>query len=295
MKKLLPVLMLCLLLSACNLPGSPIMSSDNIISQSVTQTLEAAGQKGDDPDLIETNTALPINDPIVQPSEEPAATGEITVPTVDVTVLVPTNTPVEPTPAPIKTEPAADDPAVLFGDPTMTQDFTEAGSWVFEDDYFISAVSDGQLHLTSRGTPWWTSFYTTRPEVENAYFEATLKMVNCSGSDRVGLAIRLDDGEFYYMGLTCSGTWGFSLFTKNYETIDILPYQSSEAINPAPEFNRIGILAVDHDFEFYVNGVKVGSVENDSLDDAGPFGFVTRSSGTVNMLTSVEKLQYWQR
>ena len=152
------------------------------------------------------------------------------------------------------------------------------------------------MHITSKGTPYWTSWYTTYPEVVDGYFETTITRPNCNGQDRFGLVIRWDNSQaFYYMGVTCDGTWGFSCYTENHQIFDIVDYQGSNALKPANEANRIGIMAKGNQFEFYINGIKVGSATDDRLDDPGTFGFLSMSAGTVNFKTDVEKLEYWEQ
>ena len=201
-------------------------------------------------------------------------------------LLAPTATP----------QPIAGDPVAQLGEPDFLEDFSAAGGWPYEDDWFLITVSGGQLHAYSKGTPYWSSWYTTYPEVKDAYFETTITRPNCNGQDRFGLVIRWDESqEFYYMGVTCDSTWGFSFYTEDNQIINILDYQSNNAFKPADEANRIGIMAKGDQFDFYINGTKVGSVTDDRLPDAGTFGFLSMSAGTVNLKTSVDVLEYWEQ
>ena len=54
-------------------------------------------------------------------------------------------------------------------------------------------------------------------------------------------------------------------------------------------------MAKGNQFDFYINGVKVGSATDDRLPDAGTFGFLSMSAGTVNLKTSVDVLEYWEQ
>ena len=342
MKKLIPVLLVCLMLSGCNYPTTEL-SSEEVVQTNValiltnapettllpdptqdTETPEATAEvptevvsepTAEAPTEVvseptNTETAVPTAEPqptstdIPEPTAtdipEPTAT-DIPEPTAtDIPEPTATETP-EPTAtataAPTATpEPVAGDPVVQFGKPDFLEDFAEAGNWPYEDDWFLITVSGGQLHAFSKGSPYWSSWYTTYPEVKDAYFETTITRPNCSGQDRFGLVIRWDEAqEFYYMGVTCDGTWGFSFYTKDNQIINILDYQTSNALKPAIEANRIGIMAKGDQFDFYINGIKVGSATDDRLDDAGTFGFISMSAGTVNFKTSVDKLEYWQQ
>ncbi len=310
MKKNIPVLLICLMLSACNYPTVQL-SSEEVVQTNValiltnapeTTLLPVATLEPETPEA----TAEVATEVVVEPTtevatetvSEPSATGtEVATPEPQPTA---TDTP-EPTAtattAPTATpEPVSGDPVAQLGEPDFLEDFSAAGGWSYEDDWFLITVSGGQLHAFSKGTPYWSSWYTTYPEVKDAYFETTISRPNCNGQDRFGLVIRWDESQqFYYMGVTCDGTWGFSLYTRNNQIINILDYQSSDAFKPANEANRIGILAKGDQFEFFINGTKVGSATDDRLDDAGTFGFISMSAGTVNFKTSVDKLEYWEQ
>lgn len=310
MKKIIPVLLLCLMLSACNYPTTQL-TSEEIVQTNVALILTNAPE----------TTLLPVPTSEIQiPAETEEPTTEI-VPeptTEEPTEILPEPTEteaVEPTPEPQPTatdtpeptatattaptatpEPAEGDPVAQLGEPDFLEDFSNAGSWPYEDDFFLITVSGGQLHAFSKGTPYWSSWYTTYPEVDDAYFETTITRPNCSGQDRFGLVIRWDTAqEFYYMGVTCDGTWGFSFYNRNNQIINIVDYQNSDALNPADEANRIGIMAKGDQFDFYINGIKVGSATDGRLPNPGTFGFLSMSAGTANFKTSVDKLQYWEQ
>ena len=296
MKKIIPVLLVCLILSACNYPTVE-PSSEEVVQTNVALILTNAPETTLLPDS--TKVTVTPEAPLEETTEistQPIAT-ETEVVTQEAQSTA-TNTP-EPTAttAPTATQaPLAGDPVAQLGEPDFLEDFSAAGEWPYEDDWFLITVSGGQLHAYSKGTPYWSSWYTTYPEVQDAYFETTITRPNCNGEDRFGLVIRWDESqEFYYMGVTCDGTWGFSFYTKDNQIINILDYETSDAFKPASEPNRIGIMAKGNQFDFYINGVKVGSATDDRLPDAGTFGFLSMSAGTVNLKTSVDVLEYWEQ
>lgn len=314
MKKLLPLLIIMLILSACNFPvqegdlsQDPVVQTNvaSILTQAALTTTEASV---DFPIATETN---PVEETL-EPIEEPVQTEEIEEPT-EVPTELPTETPAPtatevPTEAPtatalptatpvptetsIPTQSSGDDP--WSGEPDFLEDFTSGTYWDFENDHFLSKVANGQLEFVSKGTPWWSSWYTTYPEYEDGYFETTFTTPKCVGQDRFGLVIRwTEENEYYYLGVTCDGTWGFSQYTADNKTNDLLAYQSTTALNPPTETNRIGILADGDEFEFYINGQKVGTYSDDELDDEGTFGFITRAASTQLFQVLIEKLEYW--
>lgn len=296
MKKIIPVLLVCLILSACNYPTVE-PSSEEVVQTNVALILTNAPETTllPDPTKVTVTPEAPLEVATEIPTQPIATETEAVTQEAQSTA---TNTP-EPTAttAPTATQaPLAGDPVAQLGEPDFLEDFSAAGEWPYEDDWFLITVSGGQLHAYSKGTPYWSSWYTTYPEVQDAYFETTITRPNCNGEDRFGLVIRWDESqEFYYMGVTCNDTWGFSFYTEDNQIINILDYETSDAFKPASEPNRIGIMAKGNQFDFYINGVKVGSATDDRLPDAGTFGFLSMSAGTVNLKTSVDVLEYWEQ
>lgn len=286
MRKLLPVLIVMLLLSGCYFPGDTDYSQDPVVQTRVSLILTQGAQTQESTGLETTATVVPIQ--VETPAEE-TQTQAITT-----TTTVPTETELVPSQTPSPTLVVSTDP--WGGEATFVEEFDSGDYWDFESNYLFSKIINGQLEFTSKGTPWWSSWYTTEPEFKNGYFETTFNMPNCQGQDRFGLVIRWgNSSNFYYMGLTCDGSWGFTLYTAANETIDLLAYQKSNALNPAGETNQIGILAKDNAFEFYINRQKVGSTSDSSIEEGGNFGFLTMASGTQNFKTLIDRLEYWSR
>lgn len=284
MKKILPVLLLIVLfISACNFPEEDL-SKDPVVQTRVAVLL--------------TQGAPDSNEPfrIVEPIEkdfEPTDSEETPVasePTEEASNPTPEENEVLATPTPDETDPNKP----WSGTPDFVEEFDSSTYWNFENDHLFSKVSNGQLEFTSKGTPWWSSWYTSNPAQKNGYFETTFTVPNCNGSDRFGLVIRwAHPNVFYYLGVTCNGTWGFSLYNQGNQTSDLVAYTENDALNPVSESNRIGILAKDNSFDFYINGTLVGSATHDGIQNTGPFGFVTMSTGTKDFKTLIDKLEYW--
>lgn len=291
MRKLIPVLIIMLLLFACNLPGKVDYSQDPVVQTNVSLILTQGAQTQESSSSVQSETEVPLQ--TATPPEETQAQFTPTIEQIETATVTQTEViEPEPTQTPAPTQVTSTDP--WGGQATFVEEFDSGDYWDFESDYLFSKISNGQLDFTSKGTPWWSSWYTTNPEFKNGYFETTFTMPNCQGQDRFGLVIRwAGTGDFYYMGLSCSGCWGFTLYTAANEIIDILPYQKSDALNAVSETNHIGILAKENSFEFYINRQKVGSVSNDAIGEEGNFGFLTMSSGTQNFKTLIERLEYW--
>jgi len=288
MKKIVIFIGITLLLASCNMPRvtpDPAIA----IATNVALQLTNAPTKTPLPNLNDgitsTATLAPIKTEELAPTEQPS---QVTEAPTETAAEIPTATP-SPTPVP-----SADDPAIRFGEPTKRETFDRVtGAWIYEDEWYNANISGGQLHIYSKGTPYWNSWYTIQPAIKNFYLEATLTMANCDGQDRVGLAFRLINNQFYILGLTCDGSVGISRYTADNSVVNVLPFQTSDKLKPTSQPNRVGILVNGDDLQVFVNGQAIGQVKDDTLSGAGTYGFVSMSTGTVNMKTSIDELSYW--
>lgn len=289
MKKIcVPMTLLLLFLTACNLPRETLPTVDIVASQVAKALTETAVMA---PALPTASTPMP---PITEPSPpkptEISPTSEITA-TSTVTATVTSTA----TLAPSATSDQSD-PAIRFGAPAWTEDFTSTSTqWDYSDDWSTFKVADGYFNITSKKDAYWNSWYLTAPNIQDFYLEMTFDMPTCNGDDRIGLAFRGSDSyQFYFMGITCSGKWGFEKYTKDNTIENILPYATSTDLKPVSQSNRAGVLADGSTFEFYINGKKVGQASDNSFPDTGAIGFVSRFIETIGFTTRVDKLQYWQ-
>jgi hypothetical protein len=307
MKKIIPVLIVVLLtLSACNFPQEDL-SKDPVVQTRVAELLTqgAPSDPSNKPTPKAETPEVPEGSQSEEKSTETVPVESAQPPATEPAPTEPAPTEAAPTEVPVTQEPATEEPTAetptqagdpWSGTPDFIEEFNQGSYWNFDGDQLLSKVADGKLEFTSKGTPWWSSWYTTSPAQKNGYFETTFDQPNCAGADRFGLVIRWGaSNEFYYLGVTCDGNWGFSYYTKNNQTLDIIAYAPSDALNPHSETNRIGILANDNNFDFYVNGELVGSATHDALNEEGNFGFLTMSTGTQNFQTMIDKLEYWKK
>ena len=205
MKKIFFIaLFMALILSACNMPNQTQPTPDMVATQ-----------------VAKVLTEMPV-EVITQPTDQPSAATDVP-PTTEPT---PTNT-AEPTATPTPTlthTPDTSDPAVRLGSPDGIDDFNSAtGKWDYEDDWSSFRVNNGYLNVVSKGTPYWNSWYVTAPKLTDFYLEMVFDMPSCSGDDRIGLAFRAPDlNQFYILGITCNGKWGFERYTSNNDIVNIL-------------------------------------------------------------------------
>ena len=292
MKKIVFIsIVLVLLLSACNIPTLPVEETDesDIVATQVAKLLtEVQGQ---------TQIAQPTDE---QPGvQEPTSTTEPPATAEPTSTLEPTatNTPL-PTSTPTNTPtatPDLSDPAVTLGAATWTNEFSSVSTvWEYSDTETSFHVADGFLNIKSYGYPYWHGWYVTAPKIKNFYLEMTYNMPTCSGSDYIGLAFRSPDGtQFYFMGASCNGRWGFFRMDSTIKVNTILSFAPSSQFNAAPGTNRIGVKAIGSTYEFYVNGKKVGSATDANLTESGSIGFVSAYIENNGFTTRVDKLQYW--
>ncbi len=240
--------------------------------------------------LLAASATAIVNQPIPTDTVAPADTAEVVEPT-QTASITPTATA-----SPTSTQ-SPDDPAATLGTPAWTQDFSgTSSSWDFDYTQALFETSNGYLNMTARANPNWHSWYVTSPKLQNAYVEALIDMPTCAGSDRFGLAVRAssDGQEFYYLGITCDGRWGFFRMEEDVEIQEIVGYQTSEQLtdgmnNP----HRVGIWMKGTNFTFYINGKEVGTATDDDLTGEGYTGFIIAYANTNGYTVRVDELKYW--
>jgi len=277
MKKL--CLVLCILipmfsLMSCNIPGNTEPTVDIVATQVAKLLTEAPTNTSPAP----SDTIMPTNTQTEIPPEN--------TPTSTVTVTV----------TPTTTQ-DLDDPAQKFGAPAWTEDFSGGSSpWDFDSVQATFKVVNGALTLTANANANWHSWYVSSPKLKNAYIEATIKMTNCSGLDRVGLAVRSssDGQQFNFMGITCDGQWGFFRMEPDVNIIEIKGFQPAEPLNNGTANpHRVGILMSGSSFTLYIDGKQVGTAFDATLGSEGYTGFLIVYASNPGFTVHVDQLQYW--
>ncbi len=268
------LLIMSVLLSSCNIPGKSEPTVDVIATQIAIMLTESALEEEQTP----TQTLAPS-----------LTATEIVI---EVTAT-PTNTITE---TPTATQDQSD-PALLLGDPAWAEDFSGSTSaWDFDYEQATFETKDGFLNLTARANPNWHSWYVSSPKLKNAYMETTIQMTNCSGLDRFGLALRAssDAQQFYFMGITCDGQWGFFRMAQDVEINEILAYQTSDPLSEGTDKpHRVGVWMKGSDFTFYIDGKEVGTASDNTLVNEGYTGFLIVFSNNSGFTVKVDELKYW--
>lgn len=273
MKKLsiLGVLLIAaVVLSSCNFPGQSAEPTIDIIGTQVGQMLtEGATEEAKSP----TETISPATE-----ETEPAEN----TPTVTVT--------------PTATQ-SASDPAQALGSPAWTQDFSGSTSaWDFDYTQATFQTANGYLNMTTKANANWHSWYVSSPKLKNAYIETAIQMSSCSGLDRFGLAVRAssDGQQFYFIGITCDGQWGFFRMAPDVNIIEIKGYQSATQLsNGTNNPHRVGIKMDGSAFTFYIDGEEVGTASDSTLPNEGYTGFLIAFSSSPGFTVKVDELKYW--
>jgi hypothetical protein len=330
-RKFIPILVLiplflvsCSLLSNLN-PNKPLSDSEmatrvaQLLSTMTTPTSEivfppTATQGA----LLTVPTATPEVLVVASPTstlpvggELPTPTAVVLMPTSTAVVVMPTleNTPtseatLEPSPTATLNVPAGD-PINTLGNPSSMDTMDSSAKWAWPtgaDDYVNVDFQNGFMLMTnlSKEAAGWRL-----PLIEqqvDSYIELTANSGTCTGKDSYGIIFRVpvlkqpDQGYLYQV--TCDGyyrlwKWDGQSGTKGLAT-SLLNWKQSSAINKgANQTNRLGVMVVKNQITLYINGVKLGSV-NDSSFEAGFFGAFVRSGGDANYTAKFDAMKLWE-
>jgi uncharacterized protein YraI len=231
-------------------------------------------------------------------TEEPLQTEELPEPTATVE-QVPTTTSEPATPTSIPTTiptPITSDPAALLGPPDLNDDFSNASN--FQDTTtpcFESEIRDGKLFMNAVGEQgsfcWQIAGFSP---IANSYMEVVGENLACEGSNRFGLFLRAPENDRGYMyGITCDGRYAMSYWdgTSTTELVAPTPNQAIQAGQSA--INRIGILATGPIFDFYVNGIYLDRVVDDTFIEPGKMGFFVQNSSEQGFFVTYDDLKIW--
>lgn len=295
------LLILTILLTGCNLPAStptaaPQAEKDRIDTQvaklltqlpSATPAAAKETPKPDKPQTAATATALPPTVTAAAPSATPVP------PTA--TVPAPTATAVPPTEAPTATA-SASDPVPALGAPTWKDEFTKTSYFgTFDEAETKVEVSGGALVLTAKNANSYYGWTMSYPKPKNFYLEATVKTGACSSTDRYGLIFRSPDtSKGYFLTVTCDGQFSFRSWDGS-EFSDIIAWTKAAAIKTGGgQTNRVGVMAKDKGFTFFINGVQVGQASDGTYTDGGLFGVCIAAKATAGFQVFVDHIAYWK-
>jgi len=289
MKKfsLISLIILTLVLTGCNLPGSK----------------EAADESGDSmaTEIAKILTGTPVE--VLEPTDEtgtastPAdestesSSGE-TVEDVETATPAPTETPTA-TPTPTL---ADTDPALTLGDPDWVDDMDNGDNWpTGYNDYTSIDFSEGYLKLTAElDMDGWR---LTWPYLEDFYLEVTVKSPKCEGSDHYGLIFRVPDGtkanQGYLYGITRDGKYSLRRWNSQVMYFPVNWTASDAILTGENADNILGVMAKEGTLTLYINGQKVDEV-TDSNYLAGSFGIFVGGTNVDDLTVWVDRIRYWE-
>jgi hypothetical protein len=168
--------------------------------------------------------------------------------------------------------------------PDFHDPFDGANYWgVYnEEDSAAYSVGAGALtgvdYLPEERYTWWSM---TAQQSGNVYVEVSGTNGDCFGKDSLGLALRVDQEtgrSGYSYEVSCDGHWRFRRHHRDASPRVLVDWAPSpQVLQGFGSTNRIGILAYQGRFVFYVNGQQIGSfTENNYTYSYGSFAIFVR-------------------
>ncbi len=292
LKIILTGLVLVVLSLACSI-GSPTPATvdEDVVATMVAETV--AADQGPQPDAEDGNGGedSPGED------QQPAPATETPVPT-----ETPTNTP-EPTPTetltptPEPTLPMGIDELNL-GEPDATYGFNSKGPfYIYSASDSKVEVKDGTLQFTIFDAISWTIWSFSSLELEDYYFEISVKMPdNCQGKDRGGIIFgtplgETDEGINYQV--SCDGNYRLFLYDGT-DTINLVNWSSSDELFAGPgKTNRLGVMHRGQKITLYINGSLVNQVSDDTYVGNARIGINMGVDNHDNVTITFDDAAYW--
>jgi serine/threonine protein kinase len=189
--------------------------------------------------------------------------------------LGPTATPTSvptPTPPPVAVATPVDDPVPAGDDILYAEDFEDdEHSWFIgqeSDAYgeYTADVEDGRYRailvgLGEKGTTAW--FEPDALELTDFVYSAEAELQNAEGDYGYGLVFRKSEQGFYLFEIDHDGFF-VAQSSEDGEWEVLIEYQATDTIYE-DEPNELMVRAVGPDLDFFINGARVGSVEDASL------------------------------
>ena len=127
----------------------------------------------------------------------------------------------------------------------------------------------------------------------NFYFQGTAEPRNCITGDYYGLVFRYkDDANLYLFGVSCSGE--YRVLRRNNGDYSVLAdFTANAAVLTGNKQNLLGVHAQGADLKFYVNDIRVGSI-NDGAAAEGFFGFFAKTEGNPGLQVYFDDAGAWE-
>lgn len=168
----------------------------------------------------------------------------------------------------------------------------------YDDGYTRIGMADGGMVLTSNSTNGWRGWRLTDRGLYNFYLEGTFITGVCTGNDQYGLVFRAPDystGEGYYFGVTCDGNYSLLLSDGDrYRTlIELTP--SDKIKQGSNQTNQLGVLAEGPSIVIFLNGEKIGNVNDSTFLTPTKVGAFILGRNTPGFTVKLDQLNMWAR
>ncbi len=279
LKRFLPLVLILLVVLACNLPfGQKNYSSDQIATQ-----------------VSLARTATKLSSTFTTSETTPPET-----PTPGMTITVLPSLTHSPEPSLTTTPP---DFAAQLGAPTYSNTMESGKAFGidasgYDDGYTRITISNGAMVMSSYSANGWRSWRLTDRGMSNFYLEGTFTTRTCVGRDQYGLVFRSPDyatGEGFYFGVTCEGK--YALFLSNGTQIQtLIDWTASDKVKAGSnQTNSLGVLAEGSEISIYLNGEKVNEASNSTYLNATKVGVYFLALNTPGFTVELDQFNMWQR
>ncbi len=279
----------CLLLTACNLPSTPIAAAptEDVVATRVSQMLTSAP----------TFTAPAANPTAANPTAAPTSAAQPTTAPSATTAPAATSAP-SATAAPSPTTPPGD-PKNSLGKPNWSDTLDGGKSfYLFDNGNTRVTLENGALVLTGQNANGWLGWSLTFSHpAQNFYMEAVFNTQTCSGADTYGLVFRApNENAGYFYNVTCDGKYSLHArdFSKDNDspTVDLT---SNSAIHPGSnQTNRLGVMANGDKIDLYANGILMHEITDSSYTAEGDFGALIAANATAGFTVRMEEISLWK-
>jgi hypothetical protein len=179
-----------------------------------------------------------------------------------------------------------------FDDPNTWLDYDteDAAAYWFEDGKLV-----GLDYVAEDRYSWWSN---TDRQSGNVYAEISATNGDCIDKDSVGFVIRVDEVKGaggYALEVSCDGHWQVRRHRPGKAPQEMIGWTEADVINQGPfETNRLAIWGYQDNFEFFINGVKVGEAQDPAYSYSyGTFAVYVRGYATHELKAEFDDFAYW--
>jgi hypothetical protein len=296
------IIIVLLALSGCNLPLESTSVSPTVdvlgtqVAQRLTSTASVIQPVSTTAVPVPTSTELPTLVVTDTPAATltPSLTAEAsTTPTITRTPVASPTVTFTPTSTGIPGDPVND-----LGQPDWKDSFQKASTWglqsPYDDGHTRVSVVPGKLVLMSYDSNGWRGWRMMNTSIKDFYLETTIQTQTCSGSDLYGIIFRsTTNAKGYWLTITCDGHYSLDVGDIN-NSDPVIESKSSNLIKAGSnQTNRFGIMAKGDKISFYANGKLVEDVTNDTITNAGAFGYFIAANKTAGFTIEATEIAYW--